>query len=258
MSEARPVHPGRLVELVVFEPKLKIRLSRSTYKVNSYIDFGPYRESFKKFDSYLERFHRDLHDPDYVGVLADLNRGKAKDQNYMKGKKIYPLETCKGGSYNCRVQKQYIQIVSETRKLCQLFNGVYSKFLQAIDHMEYHPTLGKEKKGSSVRLRKRNTEGIEPSLAHQLKYLTKDNVEMLQQGNEILLKQLMKSKNTHHRQKHFGLVSWILGWGVYSNACNIMSIKCNIQALYDQNVLQEKQIIELTHYLECDLWPCSG
>ena len=115
--------------------------------------------------------------------------------------------------------------------------------------MEYHPTLGKEKKGSSVRLRKRNTEGIEPSLARQLKYLTKDNIEMLQQGNEILQKQLMKSKNTHHRQKHFGLVSWILGWGVYSNACNIMSIKHNIQVLYDQNVLQEKQIIELTHYL---------
>ena len=28
-----------------------------------------------------------------------------------------------------------------------------------------------------------------------------------------------------------------------------MSIKKNIQNLYDQNVLQEKQIIELTHYL---------
>ena len=28
-----------------------------------------------------------------------------------------------------------------------------------------------------------------------------------------------------------------------------MSIKKNIQALYDRNILQEKQIIELTHYL---------
>ena len=98
----------------------------------------------------------------------------------MRGKKTYFTPgTCKEGSYNCRVQKQYIWIVSETRKLCHLFNRVYSKFLQAIDHMEYHPTLGKEKKGSSVRLRKRNIEGIEPSLAHQLKYLTKDDVEML-------------------------------------------------------------------------------
>ena len=44
-----------LVEPIVFEPKHKIRLSRLTYKVNSYIDFGPYHESFKKFESYLER-----------------------------------------------------------------------------------------------------------------------------------------------------------------------------------------------------------
>ena len=28
-----------------------------------------------------------------------------------------------------------------------------------------------------------------------------------------------------------------------------MAIKCNIQALYDQNILQEKKIIELMHYL---------
>ena len=223
MSEARPVHPGRLVEPVVFEPKLKIRLSRSTYKVNSYIDFGPYKESFKKFDAYLGRFHRDLHSRDYVGALADLDKGRPKDQMYMKGKKIYfSPGTCKWGSCNCRVQKQYIP----------LFNGVYSKFLQAIDHMEYHPTLGKEKKGSSVRLWKRSPESIKASLARQLKYLTRDDIEMLQQGNEILQKQLLKNNYVQHGQKCFGLVSWILGWGVYSNAHNIMSIKCNIQALY--------------------------
>ena len=45
------------------------------------------------------------------------------------------------------------------------------------------------------------------------------------------------------------MATWILGRGICSNACNIMSIKKNIQALYDQNILQEKQIIELTHYL---------
>ena len=92
MSEARPVHPGRLVEPVLFEPKF-IRLSRSTYKVKSYIDFGLYRESFKKFNLYLGRFHRDLHNPDYVGTLADLNKGRPKDQTYMKVRKyISPLE----------------------------------------------------------------------------------------------------------------------------------------------------------------------
>ena len=66
-------------------------------------------------------------------------------------------------------------------------------------------------------------------------------MEILQQGNEILQRQLLKGKHTHHRKKCFGLVSWILGWGVYSNAHNIISIKCNIQTLYDQNELQENR-----------------
>ena len=38
MSEIEPLKAGELIEPIVFEPKRKIRLSRSTYKVNSYID----------------------------------------------------------------------------------------------------------------------------------------------------------------------------------------------------------------------------
>ena len=60
MSEIEPLKAGEIIEPIVFEPKRKIRLSRSTYKVNSYIDFRPYQNSFKKFETYLHRFSRDL------------------------------------------------------------------------------------------------------------------------------------------------------------------------------------------------------
>ena len=60
MSEIEPLKAGKLIEPVVFKPKRKIRLSRSTYKVNSYIDFRPYQESFKKFEAYINQFSRDL------------------------------------------------------------------------------------------------------------------------------------------------------------------------------------------------------
>ena len=60
MSEIEPLKAGEMIEPIVFEPKKKIRLSRSTYKVNSYIDFRPYQDSFKKFETYLHRFSRDL------------------------------------------------------------------------------------------------------------------------------------------------------------------------------------------------------
>ena len=39
VSEIEPLKAGEMIEPIVFEPKRKIRLSRSTYKVNSYIDF---------------------------------------------------------------------------------------------------------------------------------------------------------------------------------------------------------------------------
>ena len=53
MSEIELLKAGELIEPIVFELKRKIRLSRSTYKVNSYIDFRPYQDSFKKFETYL-------------------------------------------------------------------------------------------------------------------------------------------------------------------------------------------------------------
>ena len=115
--------------------------------------------------------------------------------------------------------------------------------------MEFHPTLGKEKKGTSYRLHKRSIEDRDASMAHQMKYLSPDDIEMLRQGNEIIQKRYLKVNNTKYQTKRFDLATWILGWGIYSNTHNIMSIKKNIQALYDQNILQGKQIIELTHYL---------
>ena len=59
ISEIELFKAGELIEPIVFEPRRKIRLSRSTYKVNSYIDFRPYQDSFKKFETYLHRFSRD-------------------------------------------------------------------------------------------------------------------------------------------------------------------------------------------------------
>ena len=86
-------------------------------------------------------------------------------------------------------------------------------------------------------------------MIHQMRYLSPDDIQMLRQGNEIIWKRYLKINGTKHRTKRFGLATWLLGWGVYKNAQNLRSIKRNIQTLYDQNVLQEKQIIELTHFL---------
>ena len=60
-------------------------------------------------------------------------------------KPYFSPTTCNQATYACRVKKQYMRIVFETNKLRQLFNKIFKKFLKAIDHVEFHPTLGKEK-----------------------------------------------------------------------------------------------------------------
>ena len=51
------------------------------------------------------------------------------------------------------------------------------------------------------------------------------------------------------RVKRFNLMTWIIGWGTWSNMRNIKKIKKNFKILHEQNILQEKQILELTHFL---------
>ena len=66
MSEEHKINMGNRIEPVIFEPQQKIKLSRSIYKVTSYVDFRPYKQSFKQFGQYIGKFLVDLSDPHYV------------------------------------------------------------------------------------------------------------------------------------------------------------------------------------------------
>ena len=70
MSKLIKVHLGQKIEPVIFEQQEKIKLSQSPYKVTSYIDFTPYKETFQRFGSYMNNFLKDLADPDHVGHLT--------------------------------------------------------------------------------------------------------------------------------------------------------------------------------------------
>ena len=63
MLEEHDIKVGNKIEPIIFEPQRKIKLSRSTYKVTSYVDFKPYKQAFKQFGQYIRKFLADLHDP---------------------------------------------------------------------------------------------------------------------------------------------------------------------------------------------------
>ena len=49
--------------------------------------------------------------------------------------------------------------------------------------------------------------------------------------------------------KRTGIFTWLLGWGVFTNARSISKIKDNLHILQKQNQLQDKQIKQLAKYL---------
>ena len=57
--------------------------------------------------------------------------------------------------------------------------------------------------------------------------------------------------------KRVGVLNWILGWGVYSNAQSISKIKDSLHTLQKQNQLQYKQIKHLAKYLNLTMHQVS-
>ena len=55
--------------------------------------------------------------------------------------------------------------------------------------------------------------------------------------------------NMHYWQKRFGLMTWVLRWGVFANSQNIKHVKQNIRRLQEQNQQQDIQIKSLANHL---------
>ena len=137
ISEEHKIKVGNRIEPVIFEPQRKIKLSRSTYKVTSYVDFKPYKQSFKQFGQYMGEFLVDLHNPHYVSTLYNAGRQEG-DPIIRRGagaKNFFTEATCWQPTYRCRLQNQFIQLKREAAKINQIYLETYRKFLRAINHI---------------------------------------------------------------------------------------------------------------------------
>ena len=255
MSEEHEIKVGNRIEPIIFEPQRKIKLSRSTYKVTSYVDFKPYKQAFKQFGQYMRKFLADLRDPCYVVTLYKvgtnerdpLNQGKEEEPNT-----FFTDDTCTQLTYQCRIQNQFVQLKNEANKVNQIYQETYRKFLRAIDHMEFHPTLGRTKTESTIMLRRQpnGKDQTEPTsqYTNQRGGLTKEDILMLKQADELIKTKFLNQTTKSKSNKRFGLAGWIMGWGL-GYFTSFRAIKDSIRTLQMQNKLQQNQIIELSHYL---------
>ena len=167
-------------------------------------------------------------------------------------KTLFTDDTCTQLTYKCRIQNQFIQLKNEVDKVNQIYQETYKKFLRAIDQMEFHPTLGRSKTKSTLRLRRhlkgKDQTGPASRYTNQRGGLTREDILMLKQADELIKAKFLNQTNKNRRSKRFGLAGWIMGWGL-GYFTSFRTIKDNIRTLQMQNKLQQNQIIELSHYL---------
>ena len=139
------------------------------------------------------------------------------------------------------------QYRSEIQYVYKVFCAIYKKFLTAIDHIDYHPS--QQHNRNTTRVKRSDMYTAYGHYHSQTSELSPSEEEFL----DTFLKTLHKINPTLHnslsRMKRTGIFTWLLGWGIFSNARSISKIKNNLQILQKQNQLQDKQIKQLAKYL---------
>ena len=269
----KPIIPGQQPNSVLFEPMVHIRLSRSTYKVTSFIEFAPYIQSFVNFEKYLSQFVKDIQDlarvSGFVNLLTQhrstiLSNSRAREfskfiQDHSCGKgrnnpaKVCKYDSIRGGwdrhacirQYDmvCRTKSQFRAVADTALYINQSFAQIKEEFLSVIDHLE---TSDEE---PVMRKRREHNDRVRQELKISYSRVSTEELQTLNYIVEKVEESYPIIKDRLKRIKRFGIMSWVLGWGVYSNYKQIETLKENVQTLYEQNLLQEQQIQDLAQYL---------
>ena len=153
---------------------------------------------------------------------------------------------CMQCPYACQAKMKFKKFQQEIHYMKKMFQAIYKKFLTAIDHINYHPS---QMQSNTSRTKRSIIYDVYGCYHSPTKVLTPSEESFLTAFMEALYKiKPSLHKNLSH-MKRVGVFTWILGWGIFSNARNIDKIKDNICNLQRQNQLQDKQIKQLANYL---------
>ena len=286
---------GNRLYPVVFEPIKNIRLSRSTYKVTSFIEFRPYIDSMNRFDRVLrelkvdignpnhfmeqEQVHTlsqgqeiDVTDPEIIKLLCD-----RKDMGRYCDKEPQIDTICMlQREMLCRTARHIHSIVQNINYIEKSFHQIRNEFLSAIDYNRVTPVeKPRKRKSRSKNMQDRQvyrTNSLKPVNGKEIPQLlfkrivgnimkvmerlvklnhTTTDPRLLELGRVMLMTKEAINNGTKTRRirKRRGIVEFFTGGLAIHNHIQIKSIKKNINKLYEQNKLQDRQIKDLTHYL---------
>ena len=177
LSDVPPENKHDWLHPVIFEPQNKIQLTCSTYQVTTFLDFEPFMNGF------IKSFKADGSNPAYFSKI----KHKSTNTGLM-----------------------------EIDYFDELFDVIYRKFLNTIDHIEYQPTL--QNKPSSETRGKRSILFSETGSYSTFSRSLMPTEELFLDKLLVALEN-MNSTLPHKckRMKQYSILTWVFRWGVFSN-----------------------------------------
>ena len=256
LSASPPQNKNDWVHSVIFEPQPRMLLTRSTYKITSFLDFQPFLQGFHTVDKYIRNLMIDMANPTYFKRLITPyhNLPPIITSNWsVKG--FLMSSGCTDRPYACRTKLKFDQLTVEVQYMYRIFQAIYKKFLTAIDHIDYHPS--QQYVNNNTRVKRSDFFDLHGHYHSPTRKLTPSENNFL----DAFLRALNKINPTLHRNmsrmKRQDVFTFLLGWGIYANAKSISKIKENIHILQNQNKLQDKQIKQLAKYLNLTMHQVS-
>ena len=233
LSLPPPQNQNKWVHLVIFEPQPKIQLTWSSYKVTSFLDIQLFLESFQAAYQYLEIFKKHLNNPQYMQKCVfdniPMHVNPLSNTSYIH--KYFNMELCRFNPFSCTSKLKIEQYKLEIQYIDKVFLATYKKFLTAIDHIDYHPSQVQ----NTTRTKRSEDYAVQGYYCSYTRTLTPSEEIFL---DKVLIALQRINPSLHQdlsRMKRFGILTWILGWGVFSNAQSIAKIKENLHTLQKRN-----------------------
>ena len=151
LSEAPPENKQGWLHPVIFEPQNRIQLTRSSYQVTTFLDFAPFLNGFLTVQAYIKEFKKDIRNPDYFNKIQhkSTNTGSSPLLNEQDHDAFLKSQYCITLLFVCMTRLKIDRFIMEVEYLDDIFDVTYRKFLNAIDHIEYHPSF--QDKEESIR-----------------------------------------------------------------------------------------------------------
>ena len=249
LSDTPPENRQEWLHPVIFEHQNKIQLTCSTYQVTTFLDFALFANGFNNVQNYIKNFKKDIHDPAYFSMIRHKSTNPRASPLLDEQDLTAFLQSayCLRLPYACMTRLKIDRFLMEVNYLEDLFDVVYQKFLNAIDHIDYHPTM---QNAPVTNRSKRSVFFSETGFYNTFDCRLSPTKDLFLDKLLIALEN-MNSTLTYKfkRMKRYSILTWVLGWGVFSNSRSINKIKKNLRILQDQNLLQDKQIKVLVDHL---------